>query len=73
MPDDYDAYLLWKVSAQQQIEALKADNAKLRELCADLFKLADESYVPFKNTNKWMNDLVDIESRMRELRIEVPE
>ena len=41
MSDEYDAYLLWKLSAQQQIDnfrketkAVRAENAKLRELAS---------------------------------------
>ena len=58
---------------KEKVEPLEAENAKLRELCVGLYKLADESYVPFVSVNKWVDEIVDIERRMRELGIEVPD
>ena len=52
---------------------IEVENSKLRKLCADLHKLADESYVPFAAANKWMDEIADIERRMRALGIEVPD
>ena len=70
MSDEYDAYLLWKLSAQQQIDifrketkALRAENAKLRELCAALYEFAYDEYPDSAELN--------FASRMRELGVEV--
>lgn len=52
-------------------DALDNENAKLRELCADMFKLAGEGYVPFEDADDWMARDGDIERRMRELGVEV--
>lgn len=52
---------------------LGAENAKLRELCADMFKLAGEVYVPLEDAGDWMARDGDIDCRMRELGIEVDE
>lgn len=54
-------------------ESLEAENAKLRELCKTLYQLADESYVPFKSANCWMDDFAKAICAMRELGIEVNE
>lgn len=56
---------------ERMLENIEAENAKLRKLCVDLHKLADESYVPFMAENKWMDELADIERRMRGLGIGV--
>jgi hypothetical protein len=61
-PEDVFAYL----------PAIEDENAKLRELCKKLYRLADESYVPFKDVNPWMNELDDAIRAMRELGVEVP-
>ena len=47
------------------------ENAKLRELCSDMFKLAGEVYVPFEDADDWMARDGDIERRMRELGVGV--
>lgn len=96
MPEEYDAYLLWKLSAQQQIDnfreetkALRADNAKLRELVKDLNKWiwngADCTECPFTAkcdlNAAFESDLhsnicigwSEIHDRMRELGVEVGE
>ena len=46
--DEYDAFLLWKLSAQQHLDYfrkdvknLKAENAKLRELVRDMLPFAE--------------------------------
>lgn len=54
-----------------RLEQLEVDNAKLRELCKKLYRLADESYVPFKDVNPWMNEFDNAIRAMRELGIEV--
>ena len=94
MPEEYDAYLLWKLSAQQQIDifreetkALRADNAKLRELVKDLNKWiwngADCTECPFTAkcdlNAAFESDLhsnicigwSEIHDRIRELGVEV--
>ena len=60
-------------SIKRKDEQLKADNAKLRELCKTLYQLADESYVPLKSVNRWMDDFEKAICAMRELGIEVDE
>lgn len=55
------------------VEKLEGQNKELQKLCADLHKLADESYVPFVRVNRWLAEIADIEYRMRNLGIEVPE
>lgn len=56
---------------KEVIETLEAENAKLRELCKNLYRLADESYVPLKDVNPWMNEFDNAIRAMRELGIEV--
>lgn len=41
-------------------------------MCKTLYKLADESYVPFGSVNRWMDDFQKAICAMRELGIEVP-
>lgn len=66
--DDADVH-----SLAGYVGKLESENAKLRELCADMFKLAGEGYVPFEDADDWMARDGDIERRMRELGIEVRE
>lgn len=54
-----------------RLTELEVENAKLRELCSDMFKLAGEGYVPFEDADDWMARDGDIERRMSELGIEV--
>lgn len=71
---DIDAPLAWRMMQDgylMQINQLRDENAKLRELCADMFKLAGEVYVPLEDAGDWMARDGDIERRMRELGIEV--
>ena len=69
--EGYDQMLRDRLRQQTELHVkAEAENAKLRKLCVDLYKLADESYVPFVAENKWMDEFTDIERRMRELGIE---
>lgn len=67
-----NAKLIVKLNAEHIVrQNAEVENAKLRELCADMFKLAGEVYVPFEDADDWMARDGDIERRMRELGIEV--
>lgn len=66
--------LTWRYYIPESYAATLAnENAKLRELCKKLYRLADESYVPFKDVNPWMNEFDNAIRAMRELGIEVDE
>lgn len=54
-------------------DELRAKNVRLQELCKTLYQLADESYVPLKIVNRWMDDFEKAICAMRELGIEVSE
>jgi arginine deiminase len=56
---------------RDDLQRANAENAKLRELCKKLYRLADESYVPFKDVNPWMNEFDNAIRAMRELGVEV--
>lgn len=83
MPEEYDAYLLWKLSAQQQIDnfreetkALRAENAKLRKLVLHMYTCmgnvdADGNYECF--SCEYEGAECDYDRRLRELGIEVDE
>lgn len=68
---DFECVYITKDAALLYLNEIDADNAKLRELCKKLYRLADESYVPFRYANLWMNEFDNAIRAMRELGIEV--
>ena len=59
-------------SGVKELRRLQAENAKLRELIADIHALDDLRYIPSWSLDEYGVRMADIERRMRELGLEVP-